>query len=153
MLVTGLFDYAGLFPPARLPMQPVVENYARYAIGEHAWMLGRLACPVSRLDELTEHAAILMPGTHATSGYREHADVLEPWAVSAVIDGPLEPSLDRIGAFEEHHSKEANGLARVDAVEMKAAEPSDIDAALNVSPTAINSARMTRPQVETAGTV
>ncbi len=29
-LMTGLIDYAGLFPPAGLPMREAVGNYAKY---------------------------------------------------------------------------------------------------------------------------
>ena len=50
-LLEGVFDYAGLFPPARLGMDETVRNYARYLDGERSWMLGRLIVPVARLDE------------------------------------------------------------------------------------------------------
>lgn len=39
VLVEDLIDYAGLFPPAKLPMDNAVENYEKYARGENAWML------------------------------------------------------------------------------------------------------------------
>jgi hypothetical protein len=35
-LLTGLIDYAGLFPPAGLPMDAAVRNYDSYVRGEHA---------------------------------------------------------------------------------------------------------------------
>src|SRR5689334_1162740 len=92
-LMAGLIDYAGLFPPAKLSMQAAAEAYARARMGEHAWVLGRFICPASRLAELSKVAAVMMPGTHATSGYREHADVLEPWRVSVLVDGPLEADI------------------------------------------------------------
>lgn len=47
-----LIDYAGLFPPAKLPFDEAVQNYIRYQRGEDLWMLARFICPVSRLDEL-----------------------------------------------------------------------------------------------------
>lgn len=133
-LTTGLFDYAGLFPPARLDMAKTSENYARARMGRHAWMLGRIVCPVSKLHKLSEAAAVLMPGTYATSGYREHADILEPWSISAVVDQPLEEALELIDAFDEHHGAEEHGLARVDALELKAASPGMIDEAIDLIP-------------------
>lgn len=133
-LLTELFDYAGLYPPARLDMPAAAEAYARARMGEHAFMLARFVCPVSRLHKLSEAASILMPGTHATSGYREHADVLEPWSISAVMDRPLEEALELIEAFDEHHGEEDHGLARVDAIELKAETPGFIDEALEVIP-------------------
>lgn len=133
-LLTSLIDYAGLFPPARLDMPKAVESYARDLRSDHAWMLARFICPVSRLDELTQHAASLMPGTHATSGYREYADIMEAWPISAIIDGPLDACIDRIGAFNEHHSTEDNGLAIIDAIELKATDGQFIDDAIDVIP-------------------
>lgn len=133
-LVAGLFDYAGLFPPAGQGMQRAVESYARHRMGEHAWMLGRFVCAASRLGELSEHGAALMPGTYATSGYREHADVLEPWGVTVVADLPLEDALARIAEFNERHSREDRGLARADAVEIRAESASFIDETLDAVP-------------------
>ncbi len=139
-LMAGLIDYAGLFPPAKLAMGPSVENYARDLRGAHAEMLGRLICPVSRLGELSEQGAALMPGTYATSGYREMADDIAPWRVSAIIDGGLESCLDAIDAFSERHSKEEAGLAVVDAIEMRVAEAGEIDDALDEIPDDISPA-------------
>ena len=45
-LMDGIIDYAGLFPPARLEMQPTMRNYRTYRDGDHHWMLGRLVVPV-----------------------------------------------------------------------------------------------------------
>jgi hypothetical protein len=52
-LLTGLIDYAGLFPPAQLPLEEAVRNYARYSTEPESWMLGRFICPAGRLAELT----------------------------------------------------------------------------------------------------
>ncbi len=51
-LLTGLIDYAGLYPPAGLAMDAAVRNYLRYAQGPHAGSLGRFVVSVSRLPEL-----------------------------------------------------------------------------------------------------
>jgi hypothetical protein len=51
-LLTGLIDYAGLFPPAKLPLEPAVRNYAAYRQSADAWMLGRFICPAAQLAEL-----------------------------------------------------------------------------------------------------
>ena len=52
VLLEGLIDYAGLFPPAALPMQEAVRNYARYREGEHAFALGRFVVPADRAEEV-----------------------------------------------------------------------------------------------------
>jgi hypothetical protein len=55
VLLRGVLDYAGLFPPARLEMQPALTNYLRYRAGAEAWMLGRFVCDCARLNELADH--------------------------------------------------------------------------------------------------
>ncbi|MHB1423376.1 MAG: hypothetical protein ACYC3I_09335 [Gemmataceae bacterium] len=51
-LLTELIDYAGLFPPARLPLDQAIRNYARYRQESDAWMLGLFIVPASRLEDL-----------------------------------------------------------------------------------------------------
>ena len=51
-LLAGVLDYAGLFPPARLPLDQAVRNCAGYRQGPDAWMLGRFVIPAARLAEL-----------------------------------------------------------------------------------------------------
>ncbi|MFK7884369.1 MAG: hypothetical protein AB8F26_09345 [Phycisphaerales bacterium] len=133
-LMDGLVDYAGLFPPSKLPMKQAVENYGVYTRSEHAGFLGRFICPVTKVMDLTEHGAILMPGTYATSGYREMADDLPAWSISGIIDGDLDECLDVIAEFNEHHRHEEHGLARVDSIEMRIDDPTDVDEALDLIP-------------------
>jgi hypothetical protein len=52
-LLSGILDYAGLFPPARLPLEPAIRNYAHYRDEPDGWMLGRFVCPAARLGELS----------------------------------------------------------------------------------------------------
>jgi len=53
---SGLVDYAGLFPPAQLGMQPALAEYAAARQSPHAWMLARFIVAESRLAELLESA-------------------------------------------------------------------------------------------------
>ncbi len=48
-LLTGIVDYAGMFPPAKLPLDVAVSNYDTYKKGAHAWMLSRFVCGASVL--------------------------------------------------------------------------------------------------------
>jgi len=61
-LLDGIIDYAGLFPPASLTMARALENYAEYASGPHAWMLGKFVVPTTRLDELASCCRKLFKG-------------------------------------------------------------------------------------------
>ncbi|MDH3308606.1 MAG: hypothetical protein OEO77_13965 [Acidimicrobiia bacterium] len=51
-LLKGLFDYAGLFPPAALTMERAVAEYLRHKNGPEGWMVGPFVCPARRLNEL-----------------------------------------------------------------------------------------------------
>ncbi|HEV8146227.1 MAG TPA: hypothetical protein VGP79_07600 [Bryobacteraceae bacterium] len=48
-LLAGLIDYAGVFPPAALPLDQALTNYARYQTSPEAWMLGRFVLPVAQV--------------------------------------------------------------------------------------------------------
>lgn len=135
-LLNGLIDYAGLFPPAGLTMPAAVGEFARHRAGDRAFALGRFICPVSRLREFSDHGRMLMPGTYATSGYREMAGpgMHEPWDVSALIDIELGDAIAEIDAFNEHHARDDHGLAKVSTVELKIAAASDIDDAVEGIP-------------------
>lgn len=52
ILLEGLVDYAGLFPPASLTLDRAIANYQTYRRGDHAWALGRFVVPASRLREV-----------------------------------------------------------------------------------------------------
>jgi hypothetical protein len=58
-LLNGIIDYAGLFPPANLPLDEAVRNYARYRTEPESWMLARFVCPARRLAELNTHRSEL----------------------------------------------------------------------------------------------
>ena len=51
-LLSGLIDYAGLFPPASLDLPAAMRNYAAYRAGAHAWMLGRFVVPAALVAEV-----------------------------------------------------------------------------------------------------
>jgi hypothetical protein len=61
--LTGLIDYAGLFPPASLPLAEALANFARYAVGDDQWMLGRFIVPIGRLPHITD--TMMQPFTEA----------------------------------------------------------------------------------------
>jgi hypothetical protein len=52
-------DYAGLFPPAKLPLDAAIRNYANYRQSPDAWMLGRFVIPAARLEELDPYVGEL----------------------------------------------------------------------------------------------
>ena len=53
-LMNGLIDYAGLFPPAKLPLNEAVAEYISHFKDNKKWILGRFIMPVSQLKDLEE---------------------------------------------------------------------------------------------------
>ncbi len=105
-LMTGLIDYAGLFPPAGLGMAEAVASYAEHRSGPEAWALGRFIVPASRLDELESAAQPHFPRSGEA-----------PWRLSVLTGPGLAGELDRIADFNRRH---ASTRALIDTVELPA---------------------------------
>ena len=88
-LLTGLIDYAGLFPPAGEDMRPALENYAGYLNGPDRWALGRFIVPVTRLTELEDAAGDLLP--------RGRSD--EPWQLAVLAADDIPAAVKQIEEF------------------------------------------------------
>ncbi len=88
-----LIDYAGLFPPAQLPLDQARSQYQAACRGPHAWMLGRFIMPASLLTA--------SPGDF-------------PGPFSVIADARVD-ILNRLGAMRQ------NGV-QIDAVEISLAK-------------------------------
>ena len=111
VLLGGIVDYAGLFPPAGLGMVPAVENYEAYRRSPDRWMLGRFIVPVPRLGEFEEAAA----------EHLERRPSGEPWRLSALAGDDTAGDLRAIGEFNCRHAADGAGAAVIDTVETRAA--------------------------------
>jgi hypothetical protein len=60
-MMAEIIDYAGLFPPARLPMSEALDRYLRHIGGPDGWLLATFVCPAGRLDELAPLLGRLEP--------------------------------------------------------------------------------------------
>jgi hypothetical protein len=49
-LLGRAIDYAGLFPPANLELEPALRNYGEYVRHPDAWMLGPFILPLAEFD-------------------------------------------------------------------------------------------------------
>lgn len=146
-MMRGLIDYAGLFPPAKLDMAPTVRNYAAYRDDARGEFLSRLVIPVSRLDEFEQHAADLLPrevGEIAEDDDEGDEVFVDPWRISALTrgadDAGLVADLDRIERFNEEHSDPGNGLAAIDAIELRADSAEEIERAVDAIPAYLTAA-------------
>jgi hypothetical protein len=113
-LLTGLVDYAGLFPPAGLALADALAEHARWRASPQAWLLGRFVVPASRLDELAQGLQAL-PAAAAS-----------PWRLSALLGPDTRPQLDAVEAFNRAQASRAC----VDSVELKAASAEEAEVAL-----------------------
>ncbi len=52
VLLHEVFDYAGLFPPASLPIERAAGRYEEHSLGPESWIMRRFIAPVGRLTEL-----------------------------------------------------------------------------------------------------
>jgi len=119
VLLDGIVDYAGLFPPAALSMRDAVRHYARYRGGEAGWMLGRLICPVSALDAFAHEAEPLLP--------RDPGAI--PWRLAAIGTGNHSADAAAVAEINQNHRWSwAECSAIVDTIETRATSPDEIDA-------------------------
>jgi hypothetical protein len=122
-VMVDTFDYAGLFPPASLPLEQVVRHYAAYRRGRLAWMLGRLVLPASTLPAFSTVAdAVLPTGEGAV-----------PWRIAALIGEDSAADLARVAEFNE---RGAAGRAIVDVVETRIGPGDDVGALADLVPAA-----------------
>jgi hypothetical protein len=112
LLLEGLFDYAGLFPPAALPLDEVVRRFAGFRQGPHAALLGRLVVPVSALAALETCVTGLPPAAFGT-----------PWRLSVLGSGGMEEDRQAIAEFNARHR---DGRLIVDTVEVKVTSRLDV---------------------------
>ncbi|MBS1787466.1 MAG: hypothetical protein JST85_07090 [Acidobacteria bacterium] len=122
-LLENLIDYAGLFPPAELPMAKAVKNYAAYCQSEYSWMLGKFIVPASRLEEFEQAAAEFWP-QDSEAGF---------WKLSALGGTNLQDDLATINRFSRRHSfGEQAAAVMVDTIEFKASTVEEIQTAMRV---------------------
>lgn len=55
VFLSELIDYAGLFPPAKLPLDEAIRNYASYRSCDDSWMMSRFIIPVAKLRDLESY--------------------------------------------------------------------------------------------------
>jgi hypothetical protein len=115
--LTEIIDYAGLFPPASLPMSAAVANYAEYLSGPDRDLLGRFVVPTSRLAELSVAARDLLP---------RHGDS-QPWRLSVLAGDDTAPDAKSILEFNAAHAEGSKvGRAICDSVELHARKMGDV---------------------------
>lgn len=75
-MLGGLIDYAGLYPPASLPLEIVAERYRCFLASPDGWILNRLVLPQTKLAA---------------------APLADKWRITLLVDaepGPLPPQVE-----------------------------------------------------------
>lgn len=118
-LMRDSVDYAGLFPPAGLPLDDVVVNYSHYLHSAERSMLGRLIIPAFRLSEFEIAAKDLLPTDNMKT----------PWRISALVPAiekqtnslnteKFDAAMDAIESFNARHRAAENARVVVDSLEV-----------------------------------
>ena len=102
-LMAGAVDYAGLFPPAQLPLADALAEYGRALAGADAWMLGRFIVPAVQLPALAD---AVVRDTHDGRG----------WTVSAIVREHMDEDAAAVQAFNQ---RAAHLHVRVDTIECR----------------------------------
>jgi hypothetical protein len=117
VLLAGLVDYAGLFPPASEDMRLALESYASYAESDDRQALGRFIVPISRLRELEDAGRKLMPRARGS----------QPWRLSVLVAEDVRAAAEEMLKFNRRHSSGSkDGHAVIDMAELKATTPDEI---------------------------
>lgn len=96
-LLGGLFDDAGLFPPASLSLPAAVAAHRAARASANQWMLAGFVCPASLLDQLS---AAVPAGEQS-------------WRLSVILDAADAPH--RMNAVDENRLRIAQTEGRPDA--------------------------------------
>jgi hypothetical protein len=117
-LLDRSIDYAGMFPPCSLALEPALQNHASYVRSPEAWMLNGFVLPVEQF--------------HATRQFLSEFDPLRPLSVAAL--GPKTANADafldavyEVDAAIRSFSKYDVDLISVSHLEMFL--PPDVDSA------------------------
>ncbi len=97
IFLSKIIDYAGLYPPASLPLEEAFANFVLYQQAEEAWMLSRFIIPAKRLEELPRFYGSLSFSMLGRGG-KDASEFLEN----------LKLDIEDIRAFREMHGVDAS---------------------------------------------
>jgi hypothetical protein len=115
-LLSGIVDYAGLFPPASLSMEEAVREYAARRVTRDRWMLGRFVVPVTRLREFIDVGAAVR---------NEISEDEDPWPITVIASGDNESDAE---AMRRLHAAQQGAIRPliISGIETKASDPSQV---------------------------
>lgn len=117
-LLSGIVDYAGLYPPASLPLHEAISRYDSYFRSPFSWMLGRLILPASRIGEF-EKLRSSIPFTNA-------------WRLSAIVGTNAKDDLQEVRRFNDRNCGKGDEIDCIEA--QMPSEEAASDLKIGVSP-------------------
>lgn len=105
--LSGVIDYAGLFPPAELDMATAVAEYRDARTGPQGWIVDRFVCPASRLEELM---GVLVPTMFGGE---------EPWRLAVTASPGWLDSLTADAGAVRTFKDSVGKAATIDTFEIK----------------------------------
>jgi hypothetical protein len=97
-LLSKSIDYAGLFPPASLPLSETIEMFKRYLQGRESWIINSIVLPI---DQLTEAAASFDDTPFRLTAISRKTEDSRQWL------GRLEEDCDHLRSFLAAHPQVA----------------------------------------------
>jgi hypothetical protein len=116
-LLERSIDYAALFPPASLALEPALRNHAGYVSTSDTWMLGAFILPVAQFDAASESVSQF----NREHPLRISALGSKTDSAAAFFEG-LTSMRDAIGSFRAQHG------ATVSISQLEMPLPADFDA-------------------------
>jgi hypothetical protein len=94
-LLAGLWDYAGVFPPAELPLDEALAEWRRIRASDDAWLVHRLVVRTEHVEVCGSEPLAVVEGLEERQGdvvYREGETKLR-------CGGACVPSVDEVAGF------------------------------------------------------
>jgi len=117
-LLDQAIDYAGMFPPCGLALEPALQNQANYVCSPEAWMLNGFVLPIEQFDSTTQ--------------FLSEFDTHHPFRVAAL--GPKTTNADAFldALYNAHAAIRSFSRYNTDLVSISHLEmflPADVDSA------------------------
>ena len=118
-LLTQSIDYAGIFPPCSLALEPALQNQANYVRDPDAWMLNTFVLPVEKFDAAVGNLSLFD---------REHPLLISALGAKTANAGEfidtLKITAEKIRSFSAEH------VDLVSARQLEMPLPQDVDLGL-----------------------
>ena len=113
-LLTGLIDYAGIFPPAKLSLEQAARNFVNYLHRPDAWMLGKFIVPAAQISQLQD---LLQTNPEAS-----HLSL----PLSVLLGAEPQRDAELVRKAIAANASSSSGAVSVDAIEFRPGSPSVI---------------------------